>query len=306
MQSVKTAADLPMMTVSADGLAAAAALREMLDRRLGGVTMSSEYFDRSFDVLWADLVDGEWDLIGTSTVGLPIRDLAAVAAVWGTSLCPLPFVFTVLARRWTDDSDTLKGRMITFDVHAGRGGRGRIPFGDRAATVELGPARRAQLQTSRLAVDEHETDSFAPSLPITLVTRRRPLSANFLPELRLLLAAGAVGVATTALSLTIDFARVREAFGQPIASFQAVKHLIADMCMRCEMASTAVAWCALEPAASDGCVDLAVESARQVVESAIQLHGGIGFAWENSLNFYLRHIIATGSLLRKTKGGVHA
>ncbi len=107
-------------------------------------------------------------------------------------------------------------------------------------------------------------------------------------RLRLLDAAALAGLAQSALEMAVEYAGVREQFGRPIGSFQAVKHQCADMALAARSACDQVAFAAV--AVDDGRDDAAlqVESAFFVAGSAsidncarnIQVHGGIGFSDE--------------------------
>ena len=112
--------------------------------------------------------------------------------------------------------------------------------------------------------------------------------------------AEAVGVVDWCLRTACDHARVREQFGRPIGSFQAVKHLCAEMLCRLEQAS-AVTWDAARAAdgepgqrplvaavAAATALDVAVENAK----TCIQVLGGIGFTWEHDAHLYLRRALA--------------
>lgn len=105
----------------------------------------------------------------------------------------------------------------------------------------------------------------------------------------LLTAAQLVGVAAGAVELATAYAKEREQFGRPIGAFQAVKHLLAEMYTKTDVARSAVyaAACALDGAADDD-VDRAVSVAKLMAGEAalfggktgIQVHGGMGFTWE--------------------------
>jgi alkylation response protein AidB-like acyl-CoA dehydrogenase len=98
------------------------------------------------------------------------------------------------------------------------------------------------------------------------------------------------------MDMSVEYAKVREQFGQPIGSFQAIKHACADMLVEVENAHGATyyaAW-ALDAAAPDSGLAASVaksyvgEAARKVCGSAIQVHGGIGFTWEYDLHLYFK------------------
>ena len=122
-----------------------------------------------------------------------------------------------------------------------------------------------------------------------------------------LAAAEASGIAAWCLSTAVEYARVREQFGQPIGRFQAVKHLCAQMLEDVE-AISAVAWDAASSATIDGQGDFAadvagvfaLDGAVRVAQSCIQVLGGIGFTFEHSAHLYLRRAIALRSWLGGT------
>ncbi|HYE93692.1 MAG TPA: acyl-CoA dehydrogenase, partial [Terriglobales bacterium] len=100
-------------------------------------------------------------------------------------------------------------------------------------------------------------------------------------------AAEMLGAARRCLDMAVDYAKVREQFGQPIGSFQAIRHKCAEMLLEVENSHAAVyyaAW-ALDAKADDAELAASVakayvgDSARKVCGEAIQVHGGIGFTW---------------------------
>lgn len=119
-----------------------------------------------------------------------------------------------------------------------------------------------------------------------------------------LAAAEASGVAGWCLATAVDYAKVREQFGQPIGRFQAIKHLCASMLEDVE-AISAAAWDAASVAAQDGQGDyaadvaaaVALDAAVRVAQNCIQVLGGIGFTFEHSAHLYLRRAVALRSWL---------
>jgi alkylation response protein AidB-like acyl-CoA dehydrogenase len=112
----------------------------------------------------------------------------------------------------------------------------------------------------------------------------------------LALAAEQVGGAQRCLDMAVAYAKVRYQFGRAIGSFQAIKHLCADMLLEVESARSAAyhaAW-----TAADGAADLPLaaslakaycsEAYFHVAASNIQVHGGIGFTWEHDAHLYYR------------------
>ncbi|MGO9457754.1 MAG: acyl-CoA dehydrogenase family protein [Acidimicrobiales bacterium] len=113
---------------------------------------------------------------------------------------------------------------------------------------------------------------------------------------RVLTGALCVGVAAAACHMAVDHALHRHQFGRPVGSFQAVKHLCADMLVRSETARAAVQAAAVtvdqpgvgdaERAAAGGAL-LAAEAAVANARSCIQVFGGMGFTWEVPVHLYL-------------------
>jgi 3-oxochol-4-en-24-oyl-CoA dehydrogenase len=122
---------------------------------------------------------------------------------------------------------------------------------------------------------------------------------------RLILAAEASGVASETTAAASEYAKVREQFGRPIATFQAVKHHCANMLVAAEVA-TAATWDAARAAEGAGdqlsytaaiAAALAVPTAVQNSQLNIQVHGGIGFTWEHDAHLYLRRAAAISALI---------
>jgi alkylation response protein AidB-like acyl-CoA dehydrogenase len=122
-------------------------------------------------------------------------------------------------------------------------------------------------------------------------------SARLSAEGAVLTAAQLAGVASGVCDLTVAYAKERRQFGRPIGSFQAVKHALADMLVRAEMARVqAYAAAAHLDEAELADVERAVAAAKIVAgdaayengKAAIQLHGGMGMTWEVDAHLYLK------------------
>ncbi|HVV10151.1 acyl-CoA dehydrogenase [Amycolatopsis sp.] len=115
-----------------------------------------------------------------------------------------------------------------------------------------------------------------------------------------LAAAEASGIADWCVRTASEYAKVREQFGAPIGSFQAIKHICAEMLCRAEKAS-ALAWDAARApghplaaaVAAAGALDAAVDNAKD----CIQVLGGIGYTWEHDAHLYLRRAVSLRQLL---------
>ena len=113
---------------------------------------------------------------------------------------------------------------------------------------------------------------------------------------RVALCAEMCGGAQRVLELSVEYAKVREQFGKPIGSFQAIQHRCADMMVRVESCRSATYYAAW--AVANGAEDASLASAmakaycsdayRIVAGDGIQVHGGIGFTWEHDMHIYFK------------------
>lgn len=126
-----------------------------------------------------------------------------------------------------------------------------------------------------------------------------------------LAAAEAAGVARWCLETAVDYAKVREQFGQRIGAFQAIKHLCAQMLETAESV-TAAAWDAAAAAtvlgegkgddvqwafATDVAQATCFDGAVEVAKACIQVLGGIGFTYEHDAHLYLRRALTLRALV---------
>ena len=111
-----------------------------------------------------------------------------------------------------------------------------------------------------------------------------------------LLAAEMIGVAEAADALALDYAQAREVFGKPLSKFQVTRHKAVDMLREIEIARVAVhyaAWASdaeapdREPAAAAAKAQ-AAEAANRVTAECLQIHGGVGYTWDNDSHLLLR------------------
>jgi alkylation response protein AidB-like acyl-CoA dehydrogenase len=114
-----------------------------------------------------------------------------------------------------------------------------------------------------------------------------------------------VGGMQRTLELTVEYAKTRKQFGKPIGIFQAVQHQCADMYLETESARSAAyyaAW-ALEENAPDASPAVSIaklyasDAGRTVGNRGIQVHGGMGFTWENDVHLYYRRAKASETML---------
>ncbi|GAA1534374.1 acyl-CoA dehydrogenase family protein [Nocardioides humi] len=114
----------------------------------------------------------------------------------------------------------------------------------------------------------------------------------------------AVGLADRALQMTVAYTKERVQFGRPIGSFQALKHRMADVLARVELARSA-SWAA-SYALAEGADDVsflthaaaayALETAQLAASECVQLHGGIAITWEHDAHLVFKRAHALGQL----------
>jgi alkylation response protein AidB-like acyl-CoA dehydrogenase len=119
------------------------------------------------------------------------------------------------------------------------------------------------------------------------------------------LVAEMVGGMQRTLDITVEYAKMRKQFGKPIGMFQAVQHQCADMYLETESARSAAYYAAwsLEENAPDAAVAVSIakmyasDAGRTVGNRGIQVHGGMGFTWENDIHLYYRRAKASETAL---------
>src|SRR6266851_1276939 len=143
---------------------------------------------------------------------------------------------------------------------------------------------------------------FVPTVSASAVPAARGLLTDVA---RAVLAAEATGIAAETTEQAAEYAKIRQQFGRPIATFQAVKHHCANMLVAAELA-TAATWDAGRAGLGGGdqlsytaaiAAALAVPAAVGNANLNIQVHGGIGFTWEHDAHLYLRRAAAIAAVL---------
>ncbi|MFD5424305.1 acyl-CoA dehydrogenase family protein [Streptomyces sp. NPDC127084] len=233
-------------------------------------------------------------------VGLGLPEAVLVFEEVGRVLLPGPLVATHLAAgvvpgaatgeavvtmpdgalvAWLDEADAVLGDSgaVVGEADAGLGERGAVPGeGNAAGAVRLRsvdpltPLHRLLCAAVGGVHDETQSD--------------------YVDYAALLTAAEQLGSALRTTELATRYAREREQFGRPIGSFQAVKHLCAQMFVRAELARAAVYAAAVtaDPAEIAGAKLLADEAAVRGARDCLQVHGGMGFTWEADVHLHLK------------------
>ena len=262
-----------------------------------------------------------------------VADLCAMVEEAAAALVPGPVATTALATLVLDGShaellaalvsgERTAGVTLSADVSFAGGlvtGSAAYVLGAEAAGVLLLPAGDTWLLVDAGAdgvnVEPLEATDF--SRPLARVqfdgaaAEELSVPAERVVDLAAtVLAAEAAGVARRLLDTATEYAKVREQFGKPIGSFQAIKHMCAEMLLRSEQASVAAADASRAAGESDqvdGAEQLSlaaslagavgIEAARTNAKDCIQVLGGIGITWEHDAHLYLRRAIGIAQFL---------
>jgi hypothetical protein len=228
-------------------------------------------------------------------------EVAIVAEEFGRGLVDAPFLGPVLAddlaRRIGDDGAT---STIAVGGHAidARGYRRALSLdGTAVSAFEVGAALEtvdltrasAELAGNATAVGDLDSEAAQRWLALALAATSADL----------------VGAARGAQTLAVEYAKIREQYGNTIGSYQAVAHLLAESLALIEGAvsiSRHAAWAVdeLDPAEAIRAGQFAkvycARAARTVCETAIQVHGGIGNTWECLAHVFLRRALTSTQL----------
>lgn len=250
--------------------------------------------------------------------GGTVEDLCAMVDEAAAALVPGPVATTALATLIVTDEAVLEALVsgeraagaalsadLTFEtgkvsgtadyvLGADAGGVLLLPAGDRVVlvdasaagvSIELLTATDFSLPLARVVLDS------APAQVLDVSPQR------FSDIAAAVLAAEAAGLARWTLQTATEYAKVREQFGKPIGSFQAVKHMCAEMLLRSEQISVSAADAARAVSESDDsqlsiaaavAAAAGVDAAEANAKDCIQVLGGIGITWEHEAHLYLR------------------
>ena len=239
-------------------------------------------------------------------VGFGLGEEVIVSRLAGYHLVSPSVIATMIAAHLGDAAAYAGGRRAAF-ANPLPVGAGRVHLIDASEADDLLLCTRngSFLLPSGVSVDDaspmDETVSLGRAvLDTAAATTHGDGDATFL-RCEMLLAAYAAGIAARAGEMAVEYAKVREQFGQPIGAFQAVKHSCADMALRTEAAYSQVCYTAAragdaapDSAASATAKLLADDAALANAKANIQVHGGMGFTYESDAHMLLKraHLIA--------------
>ena len=168
-------------------------------------------------------------------------------------------------------------------------------------SIDAVPALDPTRELGRLALDGAAARRIGPDGDQTA------LIARIVDDAAVMLCAELVGASESAFELAAEYSKSRVQFGRPIGTFQAVKHIAAEMLQELTLARVIThyaAWCSdvddddRELSASMA-KSFAPEAAIAVTNNSIQIHGAVGFTWECPAHFYYKRAKATDLVLGK-------
>lgn len=239
-------------------------------------------------------------------LGLGAVEGAVIFEQLGYHLVPGPLLWSALAAFVVPEVAT--GRWVATGVED----RGQSPlFLDHASEVDTfvvlrrdGVARvdRGQVTPTAAgeALDPQSSVGYVDALPEGTTVGDATEAAR-LRQIGIVLAAALqLGVSHAALDVAVGYSLERQQFGVPIGSFQALKHIMADMYVRTGLArSSTYAAAAVLDDPEVGHIErsisaaklLAGEAAVDNARASIQIFGGMGFTWEMAPNFLLKRAL---------------
>jgi alkylation response protein AidB-like acyl-CoA dehydrogenase len=203
-------------------------------------------------------------------------------------------------------------RLLVLARAAGDGPPVIVAADPRAAGLVVHPQPVVD-ETRRLAVVRADGAEVDPASVWEFAGRPEDAVRRLLDRAAVAVACDSLGLAEAMLDATVGYAKVREQFGRPVGSFQAVKHACADMLVQLRVARalttaavTALADAGADPAAVSAAASMAkayaTETAVEVAGKAMQLHGGIGYTWESGIHRYLKRAALNRSLFGSPAG----
>jgi alkylation response protein AidB-like acyl-CoA dehydrogenase len=319
------------LSITDDHVALAESVRGFLSARgaLASARATLDAAPAELPPFWEEMAKTGWlglhlpEAVGGQGYGL--LELAIVVEELGAVVAPGPFLPTVLAsavlaelgsERWLTglaDGTTAAavglGGSLAIDGDRVSGEAGVVVGAGTATILLLAAGDDLIVVEAADATVTTGLDQLDSTRPSSLVRLGRVTPAEVLPGgvataqrlARVLAAAEATGVAQACTSAATQYAKLREQFGRPIGSFQAVKHACAQLLTDAELATAATWDAALRPPSDDAdersltaaiAFATAVPAAQRCAQGSIQVHGGIAFTWEHDAHLYLRRAAA--------------
>jgi alkylation response protein AidB-like acyl-CoA dehydrogenase len=267
--------------------------------------------------------------------GASLLDLALVAEQHGRAVGPAPLIEAqvaarLLARLGVAAADEALGaalsgeRLVTLAVRPVRQGTATlVPAGAIADQAIVFDGARLLLVDVPGDVRHVDNTGALPLADLVLPTDAVELGSGAdalaayalaLDEWRVLTAAALAGIAARALEIGVAYVKERQAFGQPVGSFQGVAHRLADRAAEvdgAELLAREAAWAAAEEPGRAAelaamAIAFAAETARDTTYYALHFHGGYGFMLEYDIQLYFRRARSWPAVLAEPRAAYRA
>ncbi len=282
---------------------------------------------RTDEELWRELCELGWPGIALAEEhggqGLGRIELSILCEELGRSLAPVPFLPSQLAGTLIEQAGSPAQRERWLPGLASGDTLGALGMASAGSAELVIGAPQAHVivlleddSTARLLTAEQADVEPVASIDPTRSTARVSAGEDVGEALegdvssgvaRALVAVSSelVGVCDRALEMTVAYVKDRRQFGVPVGSFQAVSHRCAQMLLETEKARSTAAFAAWTadsdperlPEAAAMAKAAASDGAREVTQSAIQAHGGIGFTWEADVHWLYKRAQLDAALL---------
>jgi alkylation response protein AidB-like acyl-CoA dehydrogenase len=238
-------------------------------------------------------------------LGLGMTHAAIVFEELGRALVPGPLVGTHCARTLSIEEEivTMCARGDAFVDHLGDA--------DAVATVDADGVWLISKSEIESVPVPQPLDPLTPLNAVKALAQGKKIADEKTAtaislQAPVLISAFLVGIASAETDLAVAYAKDRQQFGRVIGSFQAIKHICADMLTRAEVARAAVYAAAVHldgngdgdtARAVNGATLLASDAAFLNGKACVQVHGGMGFTWEIDAHLYLKRATALSAFL---------
>ena len=267
--------------------------------------------------------------LAAEQIGAAVAPVPVASSIYGAALTVLREGSPEQCAKWLPKLS--RGELTaTFHFGAGltvesgmlRGRASPVPDGDRAsllvALCDDGGSHSLCLIDLSHGVRRRSLDCLDPSKPLAELTfddapverlgprgNGRAAADRAIEGAAVLVAFEQIGGAHAALIAARDYALERRTFGRAIGSYQAVKHKLADVWVRIEIARVHVYYAAWALATNSPDLGLAAATARASATEAfliaaregLHVHGGIGFTWEADCHLFYRRARALAAML---------
>jgi alkylation response protein AidB-like acyl-CoA dehydrogenase len=235
---------------------------------------------------------------GRTALPDPLVEHAGVAVPALAELAPHPRVAEILGAVATGRTRVAVGHPVNpFVLDAARANYLLLTLGDEIHLLESDPSRLVREPSIDPLRELFKVQpSLSESTRIATGQLAQRVSQRALARGALYCAAQLLGLCARMIELAVAYARERRQFGQPIGSYQAIKHQLATARVKLEFARPVLYAAATHAGSLDERAQAAVSHAKLAATDAadlaartsLQVHGAMGYSWEVDLHFYMK------------------